>query len=62
MRGFIYLFFVVALLGLLATKSISVNTYAKNKQTQKRKQEISTEASASVRLILATALLRAKQE
>jgi len=35
------------------------NTYAKqtNKQKQKRKQEISPEATVSVRLLLATALI-----
>ena len=41
---------------------IFIEYFFKNKQTQKRKQEISTEASASIRLVLAKALLRAKQE
>ena len=49
-------FFVVTSLGSLNP----LNTYAKNKET-KRKQEISTEASASVRLILAKALDRGKK-
>jgi len=56
-KRFVYhFFFVVTSLGSLNP----LNTYAKKKQT-KRKQEISSEASASVRLIVAKALDRGKK-